>query len=571
MFTIETPMKVIPAWLNRLINAGVDKVSFEDRHSVIIINTLSFVTSVMVFGIGIFFYFLTHSKLLIVGVAFEGTAFASLILLNSYGKNPAAKYGTLLIHSFSAIYFGALLGMALSLELVIAFLIVFLVGGSYLIFRSFKMIAISLCLIVVLSVLIEVNNFCKIIEPIKLTHLNLFLFRWFSIGGMFVLILAVTFFFAIILKAADESRKRFLRDISHDLRASLSSIKASTDVLNNELSKSIQQHPELSELKQYVEKLVPATRYGINILNNILDLSKIEAGQPSEIVKTNFHLPGWIDDMKMIVEPLADEKKQKLVVKLDRAQVPVMVKTDSQMISQVFINLASNAIKYGPENSEIIIKITGNQNIISISVSNSGPGIPKNRQRSIFDPYETSDNRTQGGNGLGLHIVSQIVARLKGELTLESNPGQGAIFTFTIPCYSEEIERPRMEGSFNFALLKGKKVLVIDDDPMIQKSMQMLFKGSDLYEASNGADGIRVAIEIVPDMIFLDAHMPVMSGIQALGAMRSYEILKNVPIIMASSDAFGEAGEEFLAAGANDFLRKPIGSKELGPVVSRLI
>ncbi|CAL1520137.1 hybrid sensor histidine kinase/response regulator [Chitinophaga sp. MM2321] len=572
-------MKRFPAWIHSLCHLGVDKVGLDDKSSVIIINTLAIVTGSMVFGIGLIFFFLTMSKLLLAGVLIEGTAFFSLLLLNKQGKNTYATFGMLFIHCFSAIYFGALLGMAISIELVGAFLIAFLVGGSFFIFRRRKMVFISLLITAILIATIEVNNYYRIIEPIPLAHLNLFVFRWFSIGGMLVLILAVMLYYARenehlfnSLKKADISRKVFLREISHDLRTPMISVHMSALMLKSTLARYVYKYPELAELEQYLNKLIPATVYGTNIINNILDLSKIEAGQPSEIVNTCFHTYTWINEVKRILDPLAEEKGQRILIKFNRAEVPAKITTDKQMLNQVIINLVANAVKYGVADTEIIIKMEGKHDSISISVSNQGPGISKEHQQLIFDPFVSSDNRTQGGNGLGLHIVSQIVRRLKGEIILESEPDRGSTFMVTIPCVTgndpEICNGVRIMGTDS---LKGKKILIIDDEEMMHVAMKMFFKSSQLFKAENGNEGLKEARNIIPDLIILDSQMPEMNGIETLKHIRRDNALQGIPIILASADAFKEAGEEFIAAGADEFIRKPVEFTELRSVLERLV
>ncbi|MFX1707159.1 hybrid sensor histidine kinase/response regulator [Chitinophaga sp. CC14] len=576
---LQQKLQMIPPFYNKMATLGIDQASEIDKPSVIIVNTLAFITGSMVLSIGLFFYSLIHSKMLLYGVLIESAAFYGLLFLNHYGKLDAAKFGMIAIHSFSAVYFGALLGMVLSTELIAAFLITFLVGGACLIFRKKKERALSIAVVACLMVIIEANNYYQVIRPLQLDHVNFYFFRWFSIGGMLALIsiglwLTVRSNIALMesLKNADISRRNFLSSTSHDLRTPLDAIHIAAQELKLIL-KGSNRVPDMKAIERALKTILPASIYSTEIINDIMDLSKIEAGLPAEIKKIDFHTISWVHNFMEILTPLAAEKNKKLTVKIDRSSIPAIIYTDKLKLTKIVVNLAINAIKYAPQNTEVVIRVEDNKNTLVISVYNDG-AIPLVLQSRLFDPFVSGENGSLGGNGLGLHIVDSLVKRLGGSISFFSNEIQGTEFTVKLKDIASDhrnISPVRPGNKTQEKTFAGKKILVIDDQENTITAIRALFRESELYNAQDGLAGLEEAKLVRPDIIFLDSYMPKMNGLQTLQQIMLDDSLRDIPVVLVSADAYKETNEQYIAAGASDFLRKPLEFRELKSVMNRLL
>jgi len=565
---------------NKIATLGTDKVADVDRQSVVIVNSLAFITGSMVLSIGLFFYGLIHSKMLLYGILFESSAFYSLLYLNSIGKHKAAKFGLIAVHSFSAVYFGALLGMVLCVELIAAFLIAFLLGGACLIFPGKKERAICMGIVAFLMVIIEANNYYQVIRPLELSHVNFYYFRWFSVGGMLVLLsvgiwLMVRSNMLLIqeMKNADVARRNFLSSTSHDLRTPMDAIYTAAQALKLHLKDS-HRSLDLNAIESALKTILPASIYSKGIINDILDLSKIEAGIPAEIKKESFHTISWVHNFMEILAPLATQKGIKLTLRVDRIGIPAFIHTDRLKLTKLVVNLVINAIKYAPQDTEVVISLEYINPILAISVHNQGM-IPLELQPRLFDAYVRGENLDQTGNGLGLHIVDSLIKRLDGNISFISRADVGTEFIVQFQGIASEgaglrpSDQIMEERDRSFI---GKKILVIDDSETTLIALKALYKDSNLlYNAEDGLSGLQEAKLIRPDIIFLDSNMPKMSGLQTLQHIREDDNLRSVPVVLVSADAYKETNQLYMTAGASDFLSKPLDFSDIKSVMCRLL
>lgn len=564
------------AVISKIINLGADKVKPEERNSVRIINKLALETGLMVYGIGSLFYHLVHSKPLIYGVAFEGTALLALLLINKAGKPKIAAFSMLSIHCFSAIYFGALLGMAISTELVVFFLVVFLVLGSFFIFRDYKVLAFNLVVTVALTVVIEYNNYHRIIVPIELNHYNLFIFRWFSIGGMMVLTLTVSWDFVDKFKELlnrlvenESNRRTYLAETSHELKSPLNTILTHASFIKSEIEKAGASKDQMLAISKSIDSIMDSSTHGIKVVNNVQEVSKIESGKPSNIVLTSFKVVDLFKKLQHTYQLTAENKSQKIVILYTKNRVPQRITTDETMLRQILLNLISNALKYGPFESTVTVSIDYTAGNFIVRIHNEGDPIPEATKMEIFDSYVSSDYTIGGGAGLGLRISANLAKRLGGEIKVSCDElPPGITFVVQIPVQINERLSPSESQFITFnekiSLFKNKKVLAIDDDTVMRTALQLLFSESDFHHALTGIEGLKIAEDLLPDLILLDAVMAgEIGGKETLIRLKSNNNLKHIPVIMVTGNYFKETESEYLAAGAAYFLTKPIAAKSL--------
>jgi signal transduction histidine kinase len=232
----------------------------------------------------------------------------------------------------------------------------------------------------------------------------------------------------ILAEKANRTKSEFLANMSHELRTPLNSIIGYSQILNQNLSGNMDE----KEI-EYSSNILNGGEHLLDLINNILDISKIEAGKMDyEAEKVN--LSQTIENIIGLVKPLAMKKSIDLQFINDTGFVEISA--DNVKIKQILHNLLSNAIKFTPEKGEVKVYLSIADNTAQISVSDTGIGIPDDKQKSIFDPFKqahSSNNRAYGGTGLGLSLVKKYVEMHGGEIWIESEVGKGSLFTFTIP------------------------------------------------------------------------------------------------------------------------------------------
>ncbi|NIG56648.1 hybrid sensor histidine kinase/response regulator [Chitinophaga sp. Cy-1792] len=562
-----SPISLLSA-IKRLVNAGTAKVDEAQAPALRILNTLSLLTGFMVFAFGMLFYGLVKSKLLLYGVIFEGSVFFSLIYITEWlASTKITAFCMLAIHSFSAIYFGALLGMAINTNVVGFFLLVFLVLGSYFIFRDLRIMAANLLVTVFLLAVTAYNNHYHIIRPIQLDHTNLYIFRWFSIFGMLVLTLTVSSDFIrmvnnllIRMREADANRRKYLVETSHELKSPLSAII--TLASNNIHDKNLD-----DRTVKLLESIIDAATHGLKVVNNVQEVAKIEAGRPSEIVKVSFELKRFMASIYNMMVLSARNKGQELHISYASNQVPRRVTTDETMLRQIMLNLISNAVKYAPVNSplRIYVDFECHANTLLISVANQGIAFENDRVGELFTSFVSTDYTATGGSGLGLEISRKFARRLGGDILLQAgSPGEEITFVVKIPVVANEkllpSASPVITATRQDAVISGKKILLIDDEDINFKSQHHLFRKCANYYAREGTSGLRMARDIRPDLILLDAELnAAQSGKDILLYIKSTDALKHIPVIIVTATSFKECQEEFMEMGASAVLTKPLG------------
>ncbi len=359
--------------------------------------------------------------------------------------------------------------------------------------------------------------------------------------------------------SANQAKTKFLANMSHEIRSPLNAIVGFSEIL----MKKGQSGEYPIEFLTFLRNIKSSGENLSLIINDILDLSKIEAGKIGYSPELT-NLNQLIKTVYQINKAAATEKNIQFSYNI-ASNVPNNVVTDRTKLIQVLINLLSNAIKFTPEKKRVEFNVSCNDELLSFTVKDEGIGIEKSRLESIFDPFEqedTSTTREFGGTGLGLTIVQKFAELFGGKITVESEKNKGSEFVFSIPYLESDQEIQELhEDSIslkNFSIPKGFKIIAAEDNLMNQKMLRALFDELEtpIKIAADGEELIKLMEKEKPDLILMDVHMPNMDGIEATKTIRNQG--NKIPIIGLSADAFVEAKQNALDAGMNQYITKPI-------------
>lgn len=395
------------------------------------------------------------------------------------------------------------------------------------------------------------------------------------------------------LEVSSKYKSEFLANMSHELRTPLNSILILARILKENRPSNLNE-----EQLKYAGVIHNAGNDLLTLINDILDLSKIESGKidldieavrPQEI-KNN---------MESLFMEIAKSKKIDFVSALS-ADLPERIMTDLSRIEQVTKNLLSNAFKFTPENGKITLEIgiaspeikfyaeqlkSSTQQVLFFSVKDSGIGIPADKQKLIFEAFKQADGTTSrkyGGTGLGLSISKELANILGGEIQVESEPNAGSCFTLYVPAVLQNNEAeaeqhkpviiPLIPEPVLLPVNKnGKQTLLIIEDDLVFADLLKDYakeKGFEPVLAHSGDIGLEKAISLLPDAIILDIMLPVMDGWSILKQLKANPVTKHIPVHMMSA---GEVkGEKALKEGAIGFLKKPIEKDDLDQAFSVL-
>lgn len=376
---------------------------------------------------------------------------------------------------------------------------------------------------------------------------------------------------------ANEAKSAFLRELSHEIRNPLNAIIGISYLLLND--RDNRNKMPLS-IARYVENISTSGHNLLGIINNVLELARIEAGKVDDVSEAPFVLREWVYSLASVYQQAAQVKEVNIHAQVDH-KLPSQLTGDKVHLTQVVNNLLANAIKFTPPHKKVTLSCfrKGTDHWI-IRVTDEGDGIPLEKQALIFKPFEQADNtihQRYGGTGLGLTISKRIVEMLGGQISVWSEPGTGTSFTVTLPLrqghrlLGTEAPGPVLRAAETSLQQAGKTVLLMEDNTMNQMVMSEFFQhlGVPLLVAGNGEEGLRMARQHLPDMIILDMHMPKLNGRQVIREIRQDTLLQGIPVVMISADAFREQQAQALSEGVNEYIIKPVQFGELRQVLDK--
>ena len=355
-------------------------------------------------------------------------------------------------------------------------------------------------------------------------------------------------------------KERFLANMSHEIRTPLSAIMGFSDFL---LSKKTYSEEEIMAINSSAKHLH-------SIVNEILDYSKVESNAV-ELEFSQFPLEAFFNEIITEMSIKAKEKGISLVLNL--GVVPSMVKLDRLRLKQVMLNLISNAIKF-TEQGEVVVNVYVQEEELRIDVVDTGIGIPMSAQEKIFEEFTQADGsvaRKFGGTGLGLSISRKLVVLMGGNLLLKSEEGVGSTFIVEFPLANILSEGASMLSQDISSQPISSRVLFIDDDSYVRLLVSKIFaaNGISFDIADNGAKGVEMCRKGVYGLVVTDLHMPGMSGIEAVKAIKEYNPLAKV--LFLSADVSASMTNEMMAIGANGILQKPFTEGEILTAISNIM
>ncbi|MDR2191761.1 MAG: response regulator [Endomicrobium sp.] len=379
---------------------------------------------------------------------------------------------------------------------------------------------------------------------------------------------------------ANKYKSEFLARMSHEIRTPMNAIIGLANIANDELNfiDGCGQHNErLITVKNHIGQIEVSSKHLLGLLNDILDISKIEAGK-IELSKEAFDIKKLIKTADTIIRPRCVEKEIIFTVHSD-AFSPSVFLSDPLRLNQVIINLLGNAVKFTNEFGAIDFYIEkkeqkAGKTLIEFRIKDTGIGIPQESLSSIFNPFEQAALTTTqkyGGTGLGLSISKHIVQLFGGNISVKSKIGQGSEFSFAIWLEEakedivSEIDAAAAEGKF-----KNKRALIVDDIAINRMIVVSLLQntGISTQEAQDGLDAVnkfKESPENFYDIIFMDIQMPNMNGYEAASAIRALDRpdAKNVIIIALTANAFKEDIDKAVNSGMNGHISKPVEADKL--------
>lgn len=375
-----------------------------------------------------------------------------------------------------------------------------------------------------------------------------------------------------LAESASRAKSEFLATMSHEIRTPMTGMLGMLRVVS-EATTARKQREQLAVARQSGEAL-------LGILNSILDYSKVEAGKIG-VDPVAFDLRETMDGICTLMRPAADEKRLPIVLDIDPAVWPAHL-GDAGKLRQIVFNLLSNAIKFSDRGSILVtakvFRQTARLQRVDIAVADQGIGISTDQQQHIFESFTQTDpsvTRRYGGTGLGLAISRGLAQIIGGELTVVSAPGKGSTFHLRLPLKAAPAQSPaaveprlgRRTGAQKLA------VLVVEDDSATRMVVKSLLEtaGHTVTLAEDGYEAIRLATHAPVDVVLMDISLPGMDGADTAAALRAAALDASVPIIAMSAHVFKSDVNQFLKAGMNGFVGKPLTSESLLDAIERAL
>jgi len=352
----------------------------------------------------------------------------------------------------------------------------------------------------------------------------------------------------------NQMKSEFLASMSHELRTPLNAIMGFSSLLEEESA-----GPLNSDQKRYVQHVARAAQHLLDLINDVLDLSRIEAGR-IELRRENFRLGDAVHEVISTLRQLAMVKS----IALAAEETAHLLDADRIRVKQILYNLLSNAIKFTPAGGRVDLTVTAEDEILTVAVADTGIGIPFEEQAAIFEKFhqvETESPAAQQGTGLGLAIARRLVEQHGGRIWVESRPGHGSRFAFTLPCRvtGESVEELPPAAHATPSGNGRARVALVEDDPahrLLFEAMLASYYHVKVYETAHQAlNGVHLD---PPDVILTDVSLKGTDGIDFLRQIRADRALAGIPVIALTAHAMGGDRDRFLAAGFDHYIAKPV-------------
>lgn len=384
-----------------------------------------------------------------------------------------------------------------------------------------------------------------------------------------------------IAEHANAAKSRFLANMSHEIRTPINAVLGMDEMILRETGEP--------STRLYAADIMSAGRTLLSIINDILDLSKVEEGK-MEIIPVQYELSSLINDLVNMIRERADRKGLILNIEVDE-HIPHLLYGDEIRVRQCVLNLLTNAVKY-TEKGSVTLKVyyekTDDAILLGFTVEDTGIGMKKEDMEKLFVPFERIEekrNRSIEGTGLGMSIVRQLLDLMGTSLRVESEYGKGSVFSFVVKqevvkweeigSYEQRYDRAKGSASDYHELFHAPdaRILVVDDTEINLTVVKSLLKKTliRIDTTMSGREALCLAAENEYDAVFIDHMMPDMDGIETLKQMRMSGLNQNTPAVVLTANAVSGAREMYLDAGFNDYLSKPVDGIKLEKLLKSLI
>jgi signal transduction histidine kinase/CheY-like chemotaxis protein len=371
---------------------------------------------------------------------------------------------------------------------------------------------------------------------------------------------------------ASAAKSAFLANMSHEIRTPLNGVLG--------MAQSLMLDELADDQLDKVKTLIDSGQTLMTVVNDILDLSKLQAGKV-EVAPVDVEIRVGLGRLLDLFRPKAVEKGLDLSLQMD-IDLPERILVDPVRTRQCLSNLVSNAIKF-TEKGRVVVTATllkrRSGDMLELTVRDTGIGMSDDQQERLFNDFAQADETTTrrfGGTGLGLAISRRLARLMGGDITVESTPGEGSTFRLQLRADEapEKTEHAEAHAPNKPEVLKGYKVLLVDDNPTNRKVVQLFFKpfALDVTEACNGAEALELLGREAFDFVLMDVHMPVMDGCEAVRRIRSSGApWSGVPVIALTADAMAGDQQRYLGMGMNAYVSKPIDPRELFTAINAVL
>ncbi|MBR4168901.1 MAG: response regulator [Lachnospiraceae bacterium] len=379
--------------------------------------------------------------------------------------------------------------------------------------------------------------------------------------------------------ASNKAKSNFLANMSHEIRTPMNAIIGMDEMILRESRDE--------RIKKYALDIQSAGKTLLSIINDILDLSKIESGK-MEIVPVEYDISSVLNDLVNMTRGKAEDKGLFYEMKVD-PDIPATLLGDEIRVRQILLNIINNAIKYTEEGTVTVdVSFDREEQKLKVKISDTGMGIRKEDMGKLFDSFrrlEESRNRKVEGTGLGLNITKQLVEMMNGEIRVESKYGEGSAFTVTVPqtvidttpigAFAEHLKRSQSQTTVYqpTIIAPGAKALIVDDNEMNLEVIAALLQDTKVKVtlALSGEECLTHLREQQFDVVFLDQMMPGLSGTETLRQIKRERLAIGTPVIALTADAIVGARDSYIQEGFTDYLSKPVMYEDLEEILRRYL